>query len=150
MVSLRSSSQNRKLESIDLHVRTGEIHGIAGISGSGQDELAAILAGQLIPDKGQLFLDGIRTDWKQLQNPQSNFAYIPADAKRASVADLSLLENILLRNIHHKEFLAGPFIKKDKIAQIASQRLHAFDVRPKECFHTGRGTFRRATYNDSF
>jgi general nucleoside transport system ATP-binding protein len=129
-VSLRSSSKNRVLHSIDLHIRAGEVHGIAGITGSGQDELAAILAGHLIPDTGQLFLDGVRADWAQLQNPHNSFAYVPADAKKGSIANLTLLENILLRGIHRKEFLAGPFIRKERVAQMAKERLTAFDVRP--------------------
>jgi simple sugar transport system ATP-binding protein len=130
-VSLKGSVNNRILHSIDLHIRAGEVHGIAGITGSGQDELAAILAGHLIPDKGQLFLDGIRTDWAQLKNPSTSFAYVPADSKKGSIANLTLLENILLQKIHQKEFLAGPFIKKQTAAKKTNERLLAFDVKPR-------------------
>ncbi len=130
-VNLKASPNNRALHGIDLHVRAGEVHGIAGVTGSGQDELAAILAGHVIPEQGQLFLDGERTNWAKLRHPKMCCAYIPGDAKRASIANLSLLENLLLRKIHHKEFLSGPFIKKDRVAEMANDRLVAFDVRPK-------------------
>ncbi|HTZ52064.1 MAG TPA: ATP-binding cassette domain-containing protein, partial [Spirochaetia bacterium] len=48
----------RKLNGIDLDVRAGEIHGIAGVDGNGQGELAAIIAGLLAPSGGTLHLGG--------------------------------------------------------------------------------------------
>lgn len=130
-VNLKISVNNRALHGIDLHIRAGEVHGIAGVTGSGQDELAGILAGHIIPEQGYLFMDGVKTNWARLRHPENCCAYIPADSKKGSIANLSLLDNLLLRKIHQKEFLAGPFIKNSDVAEMAQERLSAFDVKPK-------------------
>ena len=39
---------------IDLEIYKGEILGLAGLEGQGQNELVRILAGAIKPDKGQI------------------------------------------------------------------------------------------------
>ncbi len=130
-VSVKNSIHNRALNEISLEIKSGEVHGIAGVAGSGQDELAAVLAGHLTPEKGSLHIEETQSDWKVLRHPHKSMSYIPADSKRASLPNLSLLENFLLRGIHRKEFVTGPFVRKEKVAQMAAERINAFDVRPK-------------------
>ncbi len=136
-VQVKASTSNRALKDINLEIKAGEVHGIAGVMGSGQDELASLLAGHLIPEKGVLVLGGKSSNWKSLRTPQNGMAYIPSDAKKGSLAQLTLAENLLLRGIHRKEFLAGPFIKSKQVAQMAHERIAAFDVRPKHIFTLG-------------
>ncbi|HEY3241738.1 MAG TPA: sugar ABC transporter ATP-binding protein [Phycisphaerae bacterium] len=83
------------LDSVDLEVRTGEVHALIGENGAGKSTLMKILAGAYQPDAGQLWLDG------QPYRPRS-----PADGRRAGVAmiyqelslapHLSVMGNILL------------------------------------------------------
>lgn len=136
-VGIKTSINNRALKDINLEIKSGEVHGIAGVTGSGQDELAHVLAGHLIPEKGELLLEGELSSWKKLRSAHSGVAYIPSDPKKGSLAYLNLLENILLRGIHRKEFLLGPFIKNEHAAKMAQERIAAFDVRPKHVFALG-------------
>lgn len=55
------------LASVSLHVRPGEAIGIVGPSGSGKTTLARILSGDLVPEAGQVLLDGVAlsTSWRR-------------------------------------------------------------------------------------
>jgi ABC-type lipoprotein export system ATPase subunit len=51
--------QRRVLEDVNLEVASGQSWGIAGPSGSGKSTLARVLAGILIPNRGQVRIDDI-------------------------------------------------------------------------------------------
>jgi len=130
-VHIRKSASHRALHDINLEIKAGEVHGIAAVAGSGQDELVAVLCGHLIPENGKLVLDGRQASWKILSDPSHSCAHVPAEPKKASLAGLTLWENLFLRNIHRKKYLAGPFIKKKEVIKMAEERLNTFDVRPR-------------------
>jgi ABC-type uncharacterized transport system ATPase subunit len=136
-VNVRASTNNRALKDLSIEFREGEVHGIAGVMGSGQDELANVLTGHLVPGKGQLFLNGKPYDWKNLRSTKNEFAYIPSEPKRASLENLTLAENILLRGINRKEFFVGPFIRNKEVENNARERVASFDVRQKNIFALG-------------
>ena len=46
------------LENVDLQVSPGEILGLLGANGSGKSTLSRIIAGELRPDAGRLWVDG--------------------------------------------------------------------------------------------
>ena len=54
----KSFGNTEILHGIDLHVAPGEFLSIMGESGSGKSTLLNILAGNLAPDKGEVYLDG--------------------------------------------------------------------------------------------
>ena len=48
------------LKNLNLEVRSGEILGIGGVSGNGQEELMTALSGELPPRKGKIFSLSLR------------------------------------------------------------------------------------------
>jgi general nucleoside transport system ATP-binding protein len=131
-VNLRSTQTNRSLNSVNLEIYTGEVLGIAGVIGSGQDEVAAIITGHLLPSAGSLVLAGKAAPWSALKHAHSSAAYVPSDSKLSSVASLTAAENSMLRDINRKDFLRGPFLRSRRIRQTAEARISAFDVRPND------------------
>lgn len=90
--------QSGQLQPLDLRVRAGEVVGLAGLLGSGRTELARLLFGLQMPDKGVLRIDG-RT--MAFSNPmdaiREGLALCPEERKTDGiVAELSVRENIAL------------------------------------------------------
>ena len=88
-----------RLKNISLRVRKGEIVGIAGVAGNGQDELLAALSGErLATDAGHIRLPGGRIALlPPLQRRNQGLAFVPEERLgRGAVPDMSLAENGLL------------------------------------------------------
>jgi ribose transport system ATP-binding protein len=64
VIALRGLSKSfggaRALDSVDMTIRRGEIHGLLGENGSGKSTLIKILAGFHAPDEGELEVNGTR------------------------------------------------------------------------------------------
>ena len=87
------------LDDVSLHVRSGEIVGIAGVAGNGQGALARVLVGAESPRQGRVRLrtgraysgTGVRA------RRRAGVGWIPADRRTDGlVADLTLADNLIL------------------------------------------------------
>ena len=118
-----------KLDGIDFELAKGEVLGVAGVLGNGQQALALALAGILVPEQGEVVLNGERISalaHTQLKVPDT-IAYIPENPLQNAVAgELNLATNLQLRAIQKLPFLiwGTPGI------QDAQHTLKAYDVRP--------------------
>ncbi|MFK7892749.1 MAG: ABC transporter ATP-binding protein, partial [Granulosicoccus sp.] len=89
------------LDSISLDVYAGEIVGIAGVSGNGQNELMRLISGETLAvrkTKGTISIDGnIVNAWNPVQRRQAGLGFVPEERLgRGAVPDLSLAYNTLL------------------------------------------------------
>ena len=89
------------LNGVDLTVRRGEIVGVAGVEGNGQNELAEVLAGVRPAASGKISING-----QEMNRPaafiQAGVGYAPADRNAVgTVPDFPLYANWLLRNPHY-------------------------------------------------
>lgn len=66
-ISVRREDGDWGLVEASLDIRAGEILGVAGVAGSGQDELAEVLVGARSPNSGRVELDGVPL---RLPNPR--------------------------------------------------------------------------------
>jgi len=92
------------LRQIDLTVKCGEIVGIAGISGNGQNELMRLISGEdPTPDEGNVSINGGSVNHLSAQKRrQTGFAFVPEERLgRGAVPDLSLAFNSLLTGYRH-------------------------------------------------
>jgi simple sugar transport system ATP-binding protein len=89
------------LRSISFSLREGEILGVAGVTGNGQDELAQVLAGLRPAASGSVWFDGRDvTRLSPLERWRIGIGYVPAErVEVASIAAFSLVENTAL-NYH--------------------------------------------------
>ena len=68
------------LKNIDLELRGGEIHGIAGVAGNGQRALCELIAGQIKPQSGNLAYKGVLVNSFNVKKFMAmGIAYIPED-----------------------------------------------------------------------
>lgn len=116
---------------LSLTVHGGEIVGIAGVQGNGQDELVEALAGLREPVAGQVTIGGTDVTGKPpIAARNAGLAYIPADR---GVVGLSLnsqvWENMMLGNQRRPELHRGPFLAVNAARRRAAELIERFDVR---------------------
>jgi general nucleoside transport system ATP-binding protein len=127
-------NDDRKQEAVrgvDLEVRAGEILGIAGVAGNGQDELVEALVGLRKPAAGRVRLgDRDITGAGSRSIYSEGVAYVPADRHRFGlVLSFPLADNLVLTNYFRAPYARGILRNDGAIARTAKERIEAFDVR---------------------
>lgn len=119
------------LRGTTFQVRHGELVGIAGVAGNGQSELAQVLAGLARPQSGSVRLGGLElTTLTPREVRAVGVAYIPEDRRReGAVGALSVMENLVLRQVRDPEFKKGVLIDWRKAEEFAKRAVEEFDIR---------------------
>ncbi len=88
------------LRDIGFQVREGEVFGVAGVGGNGQNQLVEVLTGLRRPTDGEIRIDGkVVDDLSPRSFCGRGGAMIPEDRHREGVAlELSVLDNLLMRD----------------------------------------------------
>jgi simple sugar transport system ATP-binding protein len=119
------------LKNIDLVIRAGDVIGIGGVAGNGQDELLGALSGEIRAQTGQVFFGG------------QDIGHLPPDARRtlgicaapeermghAAAPDMSLTENAALTARKRKDLTKNGFLNWSKTRSFAEEVIERFDVR---------------------
>lgn len=120
-----------KLKDISFNVRAGEIVGIAGVAGNGQEELVEVITGLRNLDSGSITIDN--NEISQMDPRQRMYAglgHIPQDRQRRGlVMNFSLVDNFLLGFEDLKPFARGPMLDYREAEKFALQLIKRFDVR---------------------
>lgn len=119
------------LKNVNFSVRAGEILGVGGVAGNGQDELLGALSGEVVSAAGSVTFKG--RDISRL-GPQARRALgvLAAPEERlghAAVPDMSLTENALLSAAVRKGMVKSGFLNWGKAKDYADEVIKAFDVR---------------------
>jgi len=116
---------------IDLTVRSGEIVGIAGVSGNGQKELAELTAGLRELTEGEIVVDGTDLSGKSPRTFVDNgVSFVPEDRLRYGCAEgLSVMHNATMKDFRNGEFGGGQLLDYGKLREYAETLVEEFDVR---------------------
>ena len=116
---------------VTFSVRGGEIVGIAGVAGNGQRELGEAIAGLRAPTRGQIRIGGCdRTGASVAAILASGLGHVPEDRTGTGVApDLSVADNLLLRDYRDQRFGRGPFLDSRTVQQHADRLIAEFGIR---------------------
>ena len=129
------------LREVSLEVRAGEVLGIGGVAGNGQDELLMALSGERLAPAGTVFFKGqdvsrlgpvARRDAGLLSGPEERLGH-------AAAPNMSLTENAVLTGARREGLVQGGFIDWGKSKSFAEKVIERFDVRTP-----GPGTAARA------
>lgn len=118
------------IKNISFSIREGEILGIAGVSGNGQQELAEVLAGLRKAETGRIiFMGKDITNASVLERIRMGIGYIPSERLGVGViGSFSLIENILMNLYYDKEFVNHGFINYKKVREYAEKIVSEFEV----------------------
>jgi simple sugar transport system ATP-binding protein len=123
-----------KLRGISLEVRSGEILGVAGVSGNGQSELAEAIAGLRPVQRGSLSLKGRDiTRLSPLARREAGLSHIPEDRNTMGLnREADVKDNMICSSFRKAPFSSSGIIKFDAVRQFAKGLMDAFDVRPSD------------------
>jgi simple sugar transport system ATP-binding protein len=119
------------LEDIHLEVRSGEIVGLAGISGNGQQELLRALSGEILLGRADVLqLDGRPAGrLRPAQRRRLGMTFVPEDRLgRGAVPELSLAANALLTG-HGAQMTRNGLIRFGPVREFARRVIAQFQVK---------------------
>ncbi|MEN6410881.1 MAG: ABC transporter ATP-binding protein [Anaerolineaceae bacterium] len=130
-LSVMGDDRTPAVREVNLDVARGEILGIAGVSGNGQNELAEVICGLRSAEKGSVWLgDHEITHATPNEITQMGVAYIPDKARQhAAMINLTLEQNCLLRSQNSRLFSRHGVLSMKKIGAYTDDLLHKSDVR---------------------
>ena len=120
--------RGRGFGSVDFHARAGEVVGIAGIQGEGQDEFLRCIAG-LEESSGTLRIDDrtVRTG-STTATADAGLAFIPADRHSEGVfMPLSVADNIALGDL--RAVASGGVVRAGRVRERAGAAVDQFAIK---------------------
>ncbi len=119
------------LKNVHMTVRKGEVLGIGGVAGNGQDELLGVLSGEI-----QTTADAIKFNGQPIgklgPTARRRLGVLTAPEERlghAAAPDMSLTENALLTGSVREGLERNGFLKWAETKSFAEKIISAFDVR---------------------
>jgi ABC-type uncharacterized transport system ATPase subunit len=127
----RDDRHHDVLHGVSFEVRAGEIFGIAGVAGNGQDELVESLTGLRHPTSGRVLLEGRDvTGFGPRTLHDLRLGFVPADRHRFGlVLTFPLTDNLVLTDYYHPPYARGLVRDEEAIRDHAEQAISEFDVR---------------------
>src|SRR5437588_2879065 len=120
-----------RLQQISLELKGGEILGIAGVAGNGQDELFAALSGErLSQDPGTVVIEGIAAGHLSItQRRKLGAAFVPEERLGHGTAPrMKLSENALLTGHAASGMVQHGFINTTATLRAVDRATETFDV----------------------
>ena len=130
-VSCDSDRGTPGLRGVDLQVHSGEILGIAGVSGNGQPELAEVITGLRETTNGSIELDGEDISaLPPVQRTDRLLSYIPEERmKDGMIKDFTVAENLILREFHKKPFSNQGMLNLKAIETHSDKLINNFQIK---------------------
>ncbi len=119
------------LKNVHMTVRKGEVLGIGGVAGNGQDELLGVLSGEILTAADAIKFNGQHIG-KLGPTARRKLGVLTAPEERlghAAAPDMSLTENALLTGSVREGLENNGFLKWAETQNFAEKIIKAFDVR---------------------
>lgn len=116
------------LDDLSLEIRPGEIVGVAGVEGNGQQSLSALLAGAFKPRQGEVQVNGVRV---AVGRPGSTRAagigVVPEDRRESGcILDMSVADNLSLAALG--SLSRAGVVSRRRLNRLAEGLVNDFDI----------------------
>ncbi|MGD8849589.1 MAG: ABC transporter ATP-binding protein, partial [Anaerolineales bacterium] len=130
-ISALSERGTPALIDISLEVRSGEILGLAGVSGNGQRELAEVITGLRPVTDGKVFLEGEDLSSKSVgERTEKMLSYIPEERMRdGMIRNFTVSENLILREHNKPPYASSGFLDLKAIADHTDRLVSEYNVK---------------------
>lgn len=136
-LTVLDSRNVKKLDDLNLNVRFGEIHGIAGVDGNGQSELIETLTGLKNAESGSVIFKGEEILNKSPRDIiEAGLNSIPEDRQiRGLVLDFTVAENLILKDYYTDKYSKKGILNFNNIDNHAKDLIESYDIRPRDIYH---------------
>jgi simple sugar transport system ATP-binding protein len=119
------------VDQLSLEVRAGEIVGIAGVEGNGQNELVEAIVGLRMPKAGRILLAGRDITHASTHSTlEAGLGFIPPDRQRMGIVlELPVSDNLVLSRFDRPPFARWIVRAFDAVRDYATKMIKTFDIR---------------------
>jgi len=118
------------LRGLSLNVREGEIVGVAGVAGNGQNELSQVITGLRKCSQGTVTLNGdMVSNRDTLFGIQHGMSYVPEDRTHVgSAPNLSVTDNVIMKNYRKAPISNRGMLDMPAANKFADELKKAYDI----------------------
>ena len=130
-VSVIKKGETPLLDDVSFKIHAGEVFGIAGVSGNGQDAVCEVVCGSRNATEGDIIYDGrsIKEDTIR-QRIDAGIGYVPVDRYRdGMIMDMTLAENMMLKSSFDKRWTKHGFISQKTLNTYTSDIIRNHKVK---------------------
>ena len=126
-----------RVKNVSLEIRSGEILGLAGVTGNGQTELLEALSGIRKVESGNIYLNDEKiSDKENLLDPrelkEKGLAHVPEDRQRMGlVTDFKAYENLIFGYHDQEPYSKSSILRDADILSYSKKVMEEYDVRPR-------------------
>ena len=119
------------LEDVSFKLHAGEVFGIAGVSGNGQDEVCEVISGSRKLTDGDILYCGQNIkSYTIRERIDSGIGYVPVDRYRDGlIMDMTLAENMMLKSSFSKRWTKNGLISKKALDKYTSDIIRDHKVK---------------------
>jgi ABC-type uncharacterized transport system ATPase subunit len=130
-LTVRSDRGQEVVRDVSFNVRAGEILGIAGVAGNGQDELVEAITGLRRSSRGTISLKGQNiTGLSVRERREYGLGYVPGDRQKYGlVLGFPISDNLVLTRYYNRPFARGIQREDAAIEKWAQEKIQEFDIR---------------------
>lgn len=125
-----TSATHKKVNKINLDIHRGEIFGLTGVGGNGQDELVEALIGLRTASEGEIIFKGQNIiHWDIKKRRMSGFAYVAENRiKRGSAVSLSVFDNLIMGHHYWPDYRRGLILNQRKLRDYSVEIIRKYNV----------------------
>ena len=126
-----------RVKNVNFEIRSGEILGLAGVTGNGQTELLESLSGIRKVESGEIYLNDEKiSDKDNLLDPrelkEKGLAHVPEDRQRMGlVTDFKAYENLIFGYHDQEPYSKSSILRDGDILSFSKKVMEEYDVRPR-------------------
>jgi len=130
-LKIKSDRGQDVVQGINFSLRAGEILGIAGVAGNGQDELVEAITGLRRVSDGTVNLGGVDiTNWSVRERREHGMGFVPGDRQKYGlILGFPISDNMVLTQYFNRPFAQGIQREDAAIEEWTKERIKEFDVR---------------------
>lgn len=120
--------EKKALDGLNLHLAQGDFVTIIGSNGAGKSTLFNLIAGTILPDSGQILLDGRDVTWEKEYRRSRSIGRLFQDPLKGTAPRMSIEENLSL--CYHRAAKLGSALTRTtgKDRELFRQRLASLGI----------------------